>query len=139
MGARAAADWIVLKFGGTSVSTLANWRNIASVVQARRATGARVLIVHSALVGVTDRLEKLLAAALVGAHEPVMIALEERHRALAAELGLAVSAPLAQYFSDLRQPASGIALTGEISDRTRARVMACGELMATELGARFLE
>jgi len=138
MGAGAVADWIVLKFGGSSVSTLANWRNIAAVVRARRATGARVLIVHSALSGVTDRLEKLLTAALVGAHEPVMIALEERHRALAAELGLAVSAPLAQYLSDLRQMAAGIALTGEISDRTRARVMACGELLATELGARFL-
>ena len=29
MIARPAADWIVLKFGGTSVSSLANWRNIA--------------------------------------------------------------------------------------------------------------
>ena len=28
---------------------------------------------------------------------------------------------------------------GEVSDRTRARVMCTGELMATELGARFLE
>jgi len=138
MSAGGASAWIVLKFGGTSVSSLANWRNIAAVVRARRATGARVLIVHSALSGVTDRLEKLLAAALAGAHEPVMAALEERHRSLAAELGLEVSAPLARYFADLREMASGIALTGEISDRTRARFMACGELMATELGARFL-
>ena len=61
---RAAPAWIVLKFGGTSVSTLANWRNIASVVQARLTGGARVLIVHSAITGITDGLEKLLAAAL---------------------------------------------------------------------------
>ena len=27
---------------------------------------------------------------------------------------------------------------GEVSDRTRARVMSSGELMATELGARYL-
>ena len=35
--------------------------------------------------------------------------------------------------------ANGIALVRELSDRTRARVMANGELMATEIGARFLE
>ena len=35
--------------------------------------------------------------------------------------------------------AAGIALVREVSDRTRARVMANGELMATEIGARFLE
>ena len=52
-----ASAWIVLKFGGTSVSSLANWRNIAKVAAERRAGGARVLIVHSAITGVTDHLE----------------------------------------------------------------------------------
>lgn len=138
MSARRAADWVVLKFGGTSVSTLANWRNIATVVQARLKGGARVLVVHSAVSGITDRLEKLLAAAQAGAHEPVLAAIEERHRTLVAELGVGVSADLERYFAELRQIAAGIALMREISERTRARVMACGELMATELGARFL-
>src|SRR6185437_10098102 len=73
--------WIVLKFGGTSVSTAANWANIVSVVQARLATGARVLVVHSAVSGITDRLEKLLVAALAGAHEPLLALIEQRHRA----------------------------------------------------------
>ena len=65
MIAGAAAEWIVLKFGGTSVASLPNWRNIAHVVRERRVGGARILVVHSALSGVTDRLEKLLVAALV--------------------------------------------------------------------------
>ena len=34
--------------------------------------------------------------------------------------------------------ASGIALVGEVSDRTRARVMATGELMATSSARAFL-
>ena len=138
MPARGASSWIVLKFGGTSVSTLGNWRNIASVVRARLAGEARVLVVHSALSGITDRLEKLLAAALSGAHEPLLSSIEQRHRALAEELGIGVSAELDEYFKLLRQMASGIALMSEVSDRTRARVLASGELMATELGARFL-
>ena len=131
--------WIVLKFGGTSVSTLSNWNNIAEVIKARLATDARVLVVHSALSGITDRLEKLLVAALAGAHEPLLAAIEQRHRQLAAELGVGVSSELQRYFSVLRQLTSGIALMAEVSDRTRARLLATGELMATEIGARFLQ
>ena len=55
---------MVLKFGGTSVSSLANWTNIARVVAEREAGGASVLIVHSALAGITDHLERLLDAAI---------------------------------------------------------------------------
>lgn len=138
MAPRGESSWVVLKFGGTSVSTLANWRNIEAVLRARLADGVRVLVVHSAISGMTDRLEKLLAAALVGAHEPLLHAIEERHRAVASELNIGVSAELQAHFSMLKQMAAGIALTSEVSDRTRARVLASGELMATELGARFL-
>src|SRR5437879_4760451 len=133
-----ASAWIVLKFGGTSVSSLANWRNIAKVVAERRAGGARVLIVHSAITGVTDRLEKLLAAALRQAHDEELRAIEERDRRLAAELGIALGAEVERQLAELRQIAAGVALVGEVSDRTRARVMSTGELMATELGARYL-
>jgi len=57
---RTASDWIVLKFGGTSVSSLANWRNIAKVTAARRAEGVRVLIVHSAITGITAQFPAVL-------------------------------------------------------------------------------
>jgi len=134
-----AQTWIVLKFGGTSVSSVSNWSNIAAVLAERVHAGtARVLVVHSAISGVTDQLERLLEAALEGLHEPVLAAIEQRHRQLAEELGVGVSAELAQYFTLLEQISAGIALTDEISDRTRARTLATGELMATEIGARFL-
>jgi diaminopimelate decarboxylase/aspartate kinase len=138
MTAGVQASWIVLKFGGTSVSTLANWRNIAAVVARRRADGAQILIVHSAVSGITDRLERLLVAALAGEHEAALSAIEARHLQLADELEVGSSPALQHYFIDLRELAQGISLTREISDRTRARVMATGELMATEIGARFL-
>ncbi len=133
------SPWVVLKFGGSSVSTVPNWRNIAGVVRQRLADNTRVMVVHSALTGITDRLEKLLVAALGGAHQPVLEQIEEKHRALANEMGVGVSPQLEGYFAVLRQIAAGIALMTEVSDRTRARVMASGELMATEIGARFLK
>jgi len=138
MNERSAAPWIVLKFGGTSVSNLPNWRNIAAVTRKRLAEGAHVLIVHSAVSGITDRLEKLLAAALAGEHAAALAGIEERHGQLCKELGVDISPQLQGYFDGLRQVAQGIHLTQELSDRTRAMVMATGELMATEIGARFL-
>jgi bifunctional diaminopimelate decarboxylase / aspartate kinase len=137
--ARNFPQWVVLKFGGTSVSSLANWRNIAQIVRSRLDTGARVLIVHSAVTGITDKLEKLIESALVGSQDEVFNAIQERHRRLAAELQIPVSAALARQFEELGQISAGVALVGELSDRTRARVMAAGELMATDLGARFLK
>jgi diaminopimelate decarboxylase/aspartate kinase len=136
--ARAHSPWVVLKFGGTSVSSLANWKNIAAVVKKRSATGAPVLVVHSAVSGITDKLEKLLEAALQQKADEAMAVIEKRHRDLAAELGVAVGPELEKHFSELKQIAAGVALVGEVSDKTRARLMSAGELMATELGARFL-
>ncbi|MEP7246782.1 MAG: bifunctional aspartate kinase/diaminopimelate decarboxylase [Gammaproteobacteria bacterium] len=135
---RAQSPWVVLKFGGTSVSSLVNWRSIANVVKTRTAEGAQVLVVHSAVTGITDKLEKLLDAALAGKHDEAMAAIEGRHRQLAAELGVPVSAELERHFSELKQIAAGVALVGEVSDKTRARLMSAGELMATALGAQFL-
>ncbi len=137
------STFVVLKFGGTSVSSVANWKNVAAVVGARLQEGLKPLIVHSALSGITDRLEQLLAIA-GGDGVPstdwqiAMTHIEDRHRQLAGELGVTVSPELNDQFQRLRQIASGIALVGEVSDKLRARVMAQGELMATRLGAAFL-
>jgi diaminopimelate decarboxylase/aspartate kinase len=132
------SPWVVLKFGGTSVSTAANWRNIADVLRKRLVAGLRPVIVHSALSGVTDKLEALLAAALRGSHAPVLDDIEHRHAALARELGVNAGPDFQRCLEELRQVAAGIVLVGEISDRTRARVLAAGELLATLLGAQYL-
>jgi diaminopimelate decarboxylase/aspartate kinase len=137
--ARNFPQWVVLKFGGTSVSSLANWRNIAQITRSRLDEGVRVLIVHSAVTGTTDKLEKLIESALSGSHEEVFAAIQERHRRLATELEIPVSLTLERQFQELGQISAGVALVGELSDKTRARVMAAGELMATDLGARFLK
>lgn len=133
-----ASPWVVLKFGGTSVSSVTNWKNIAEVLRDRLAAGMRPLVVHSALSGITDRLEQLLSLALGNQWQPVMEQIEQRHRDLARDLGVIPSPDLEEQFKRLRQIAAGIALVGEVSDRLRARVLAQGELMATRLGAAFL-
>src|SRR5262245_18006481 len=72
----AASPWVVLKFGGTSVSSVTNWKNIAGVLRDRLSDGLRPVVVHSALSGITDRLEQLLSLALGNEWQPVMDQIE---------------------------------------------------------------
>ncbi|MGE0188999.1 MAG: bifunctional aspartate kinase/diaminopimelate decarboxylase [Steroidobacteraceae bacterium] len=130
--------WVVLKFGGTSVSSVNNWHNIATIVKTRLAEGLQPVLVHSAISKITDGLEQLLSSSLNGEWQAALAVIVTRHRDLARDLGIAVSPELEEQFTRLRHIASGIALVGEVSERLRARVMAQGELMATRLGAEFL-
>jgi diaminopimelate decarboxylase/aspartate kinase len=130
--------WVVLKFGGTSVSSVANWHNIASVVRARIAASLRPVIVHSALSGITDRLESLLSAAVSGTHMGVLEQIDAKHRDLARNLGIVPSVEFEHFMQELRNLADMAARGPELGDGLRARVMAMGELLATTLGATFL-
>ncbi len=125
-----ANPWVVLKFGGTSVSSAATWRVIEGIVRARLEQQKRPLVVHSALAGVSNRLEAIT--------DDSIEAIERQHRTLADALGVDGATLLAPWFGELRQLATGVKLLGEASPKTRARLMALGELMATSLGAAFL-
>jgi bifunctional diaminopimelate decarboxylase / aspartate kinase len=132
------AGWVVLKFGGTSVSSPANWRNIAGVLRERAAEDFRLVVVHSALSGITDRLEALLAAAMTGAHTEALDRIEATHRELAGKLGVAPGEIFEGFLGELKALSASIAQTRLLDDRLRARVMAAGELMATALGSAYL-
>jgi bifunctional diaminopimelate decarboxylase / aspartate kinase len=130
--------WIVLKFGGTSVSSPENWRNIACVLRERAAEGFKLVVVHSALSGITDRLEALLAATMTGGHIEALERIEATHRELAGKLGMAPGEIFESFLGELRSLSASIAQTRLLDDRLRARVMATGELMATALGSAYL-
>ncbi len=131
-------SFVVMKFGGTSVSSRRNWDSIVGLLQSRLVSTDQLLVVHSAISGMTDRLEQLLIAALAGASTPALAEIAAQHAGLAAELGIELPAGLRRHHAELEKIAGGVALVGEVSDGVRARVMAAGELMATELGAAFL-
>jgi bifunctional diaminopimelate decarboxylase / aspartate kinase len=130
--------WVVLKFGGTSVSRASNWHNILLVLNERIAAGMRPVIVHSALSGVTDRLEALLPAALAGEQAEVLGAIATLHLDLAKALSISPGPQYETFFQELAQIAAALNHSARVNDSTRARVMAMGELLATALGAAFL-
>ena len=129
---------VVLKFGGTSVSSRARWDTIREVAQALIAHGERPFIVCSAISGVSNLLEALLGAAARQEYEPILAQLRQKHEALAQELGLSMEALLGEDLALLERVALGVSLLKEGSPRHQALVMAQGELMATKLGQAYL-
>ena len=129
---------VVMKFGGTSVSTLDNWETIASLLRARLAAGLRPLVVHSALAGVSDALDLLLDSATTDRPDDSLAQIRSQHYALANDLGLDAHGILDETLHELEQLVAGVRLVREVSVRVRVRVMALGELMSTRIGAAYL-
>ena len=94
--------WIVIKFGGTSVSTCVRWETIHSIARAHIAKGRRPLIVCSALSGVSNALEQVLDDAGNGPAQGTLQILREQHDSLAADLGLDGAALLGELFEELQ-------------------------------------
>jgi bifunctional diaminopimelate decarboxylase / aspartate kinase len=134
----ASPPWVVLKFGGTSVSTPERWSMIAGLVERRLGEGLRPLIVCSALSGVSNQLETLLDSAVEGRHEEALAEIRARHLELGTGLGVDAAALLQGDFEELSRLALAASLLREAGPALKARVMACGELMSTRLGAAYL-
>ncbi len=131
--------WIVLKFGGTSVSSKKRWDNIAGVVSERLAEGYKPVVVCSALSGITNELEAMLAKLPDPSYKEHLKNFEDRHLALASELDVDLADHLKKSFNELAQLARGAALVDEVSPRLHAKVAAFGELLSPALGAAYLK
>lgn len=130
---------MVAKFGGTSVSTRVRWEAIARIAAEHRACGRRVLIVVSALSGITDLLKRVAEARGDEARcREAQAVVVQRHRALHEELELAECAALDaclarldRLIDDPRRATAALPW--------QAEVFALGELMSSTLGAAFLD
>jgi diaminopimelate decarboxylase/aspartate kinase len=128
--------WIVLKFGGTSVSRRHRWDTIGQLAKARAdANDARVLVVVSALSGVTNELQAIAD----GATDAVarIAALIARHRDFAVELDLDADQVLGERIAALQAlPIDTRAEAGTFD--WQADVLAQGEFLSSTLGAAYL-
>lgn len=136
MSASPIADrWIVLKFGGTSVSRRHRWNTIGELAKKRaEETGGRVLVVVSALSGVTNELTAIADGAVDSRER--MAALVRRHNEFLVELELGAEvlayrlAALQALLDDPR------ALTRPLD--WQAEVLGQGELLSSTIGAAYL-
>jgi len=123
-----------MKFGGTSVAGAPQWEAIAELARKRRDEGYQVLLVCSAVAGVTNR---LVALADRPTADDAMDEILDLHRALGRELGVVERDWL---------PAAGVmlrecldVLRRDPGPPARAALLAAGEWLSTRLGVRFLQ
>lgn len=129
-------SWIVIKFGGTSVSTLDRWRLIARIAK-KHATTHRVLIVCSALTGITNQLEQLIIAAKQNQHHELLQEIIDRYQALSHELDVDFDL-VSNEIIKLKNLTTGISLIQDCPPNTNAKILAMGEIILTLLGSNFL-
>lgn len=127
--------WIVIKLGGTSTASRACLDNVAAAILRHRDEGRRVLVVHSALPGITDGLERLTAERQPGDRRRRLDDLLRAHLEVAGELGVEAAGALDEWLAQLRQ---ALDAPQPEAPANRARVLAHGELMAGELVTAYL-
>ncbi|MET0755101.1 MAG: bifunctional aspartate kinase/diaminopimelate decarboxylase, partial [Pseudoxanthomonas sp.] len=137
----ASDRWIILKFGGTSVSRRHRWDTIGRLAKRRaeehsvEGQDARVLVVVSALSGVTNELTAIADGAADSADR--ISRLEQRHREFLAELELDADQVLGERLALLRALATDPRAT-ERALSWQAEVLGQGELLSSTLGAAYL-
>ncbi|MEM7351635.1 MAG: aspartate kinase [Acidobacteriota bacterium] len=133
----------VLKFGGTSLDGPPRLRNAGQIIR-QTAAGQRLVVVVSAMAGITDTLSAAIEAAENGeTPEAPCDQLIERHIACSRELldenaRSSYENHLCQTVGQLRRWLDGVRLLGECPPVTHHRILACGERLCAPLLAALL-
>ena len=131
----AVSEWVVLKFGGTSVAGRPQWDVICDLARRRRDEGCRVLLVCSAVAGVTNRLAALADGGQAGAGNG-LAELIELHRGLGRDLGVDDRHWLPRATTMLEECLA--TLQRDPGPPASAALLAAGEWLSTQIGCRFL-
>ena len=139
------SDFVVMKFGGTSVEDAAAIRRVSYLVKRQRRH--RPIVVVSALAEVTDQLVSAGKSAAEGRRESAKEILErllQRHAAVAAELLSAeehknLCSELENAFQLLHSLVDSIAADGQFAPRVQDHFLGFGEFLSSKLvSAAFL-
>jgi diaminopimelate decarboxylase/aspartate kinase len=128
---------IVLKFGGTSVSSYSNWQKISSFIQKYKKE-YNVIIVISALVGVTDKLISISSLETSYEEKEKLInEIQKQHEKLAENCGIEIPEIVKIGFNDIigLYKKNAKYFEPEIS----ANIIAYGEILSSRLGKFILE
>jgi diaminopimelate decarboxylase/aspartate kinase len=132
------APWVVMKFGGTSVSQADTWAVIRDRVRQERANGRQVMVVVSAVAGVTDLLGRLAEAPPLEVAEELLADLDRIHEALAESLGVEPGEAFLAARQELGALLDDPAASGLVGDGWRARLQSYGERLSSALGQQVL-
>ena len=141
-----AHQLLVMKFGGTNMQDARAISHSASLAARSLREGVKVIVVVSAMAGVTNQLLQLADAAQSGdiarANDDIAT-MRTRHFTAAQELGAAPDSEtvreLRELHETLRQAVYGVYLLRELTPRSRDLIVAFGERLSAPLMALALE
>lgn len=130
----------VLKFGGTSVASAGNIRNIVSIIEDNIRQGEHVAVVFSAMSGVTSKLLEIgrMAASGNESYKELLDVIEAKHFALIKSLipiqsQSNILALTKSGFNELADLLRGVSLIREFSPRTSDLTVSFGERLSTRI------
>lgn len=134
---------LVMKFGGTSVGDGARIRNVARLVKGYYDQGHEVIVVASAMTGVTDKLFEMAQVAKDTCNtediEKLFLDLAKRHEAAISDaiedksIRQEVSADIEKRLAELKNALVGVCYLGELTNRSLAYIYSFGERMCVPI------
>lgn len=134
----------VLKFGGTSVGSTEAVKNLRLIVEREKENDKPLFVVCSAFSGITNSLLEATEEALYNRdYQSILDGIEQRHYDMIKEtLPVSVQNPLLMLvkgnFNILEDLLSSVAHLGELSDRTKAKIVSLGEQLSCPIIAAYL-
>ncbi|MFN8252919.1 MAG: bifunctional aspartate kinase/homoserine dehydrogenase I [Ferruginibacter sp.] len=134
----------VLKFGGSSVASAENISKVTAIVK-QKITAGKTAVVVSALGGITDLLLQCAQLAADGSenYKNSIQELEQRHLQTVKDLipvtqQSSVLSLVKKLCNEIEDICNGIFLLGELSARTRDKMVSYGELLSSQIiAAKF--
>ena len=130
-------QWLVMKFGGSSVSSARCWELIREQAERVIDSGQFGMIVVSALSGVTNLLSCMAEEAVAERRSALLEDIKQRHDNLLQQLDVGVSPEYEHHWRDLAKM-NGQETFPLVPDQ-RAVLLSFGELLSSALGKQVLE
>ncbi|MDT8322005.1 MAG: bifunctional aspartate kinase/diaminopimelate decarboxylase [Xanthomonadales bacterium] len=129
-------SWLVLKFGGTSVSSDDCWKTIVARARQGVKDGQAVMIVVSALSGVTNLLTRMAAGMDAADRQRILDELDQKHQQLFNALGLKPGGRFLEHWNSLHAVVKQ--LSTPCNPESFANLLAHGELLSSSIGQQIL-
>ncbi len=134
----------VLKFGGSSVANAENINKVVAIIKNHK-TETKTIVVVSALGQITDLLLQtaILAEAGDESFKAILSHIEQQHLQVVKQLipiqqQSAVLSLVKKICNEIEDICNGIYLLGELSARTKDRILSYGELLSSQIIAARL-
>ncbi len=130
----------VIKFGGTSVASAENIKKVKAIVKQQQ---GNVMVVVSALGGITDKILQAakLAATGTGNYKGLLAEIKSRHsETIGGLFGKQdeIISTVQRLIDELEQILTGITLVGELTSKTLDRIAGIGERISSHIVAKYL-